>query len=55
MTFSVSVDDVDAEASTQGNGHPLPVGGLRRGRAWRLRSATEWAECAYLCGNSAKT
>ena len=52
---AVSIDDVDAAASTKGNGHPWPVGRLRRGRAWRLRSAAEWMKGSYLCGNNATT
>ena len=51
----MSIDDVDAAASTKGNGHPWPVGRLRRGRAWRLRSAAEWMKGSYLCGNNATT
>ena len=39
----MSIDDVDAAASTKGNGHPWPVGGLRRGGLARDWSAVEWA------------
>jgi hypothetical protein len=48
-------DDVDAEASTKGTYTRDHGERIRRGSAGRMRSAAEWAECAYRRGKRPKT